>query len=184
MVGSKHIWRYILLFLGVILLFCPPCVLAEEGYEGAQSEGEQHQETKPEPIRAKVLKILADEIEENPLGSDFSIKYQYLDVKILSGKYKGRTIVAENVIDERMAYNLIVDQGDEVLLYIDEDPQGEILSAYVSDCYSHDLLSGFLLLSFNPARTRCILLHLITLSLPVNICSSLLFELSSFIFYV
>lgn len=75
-------------------------------------------------VRGKIVKIVSEDMEE--LGGVFGdsglkIKKQILEIKILRGEYKGETVYAQNIIDERMAYNIFVDEGDEVLLHIEKD---------------------------------------------------------------
>ncbi|NLZ53231.1 MAG: hypothetical protein GX892_08805 [Thermoanaerobacteraceae bacterium] len=93
--------------------------------------------------RGKITKIVSENIEE--LGGDFGdsglvIKKQILEVKILKGEYKGEILYAQNIIDERMAYNIYVDEGDEVLLHIVKDDIQGIAEAYVADIYRQKYL--------------------------------------------
>lgn len=101
-------------------------------------------------VRGKIVKIVSEDMEE--LGGVFGdsglkIKKQILEIKILRGEYKGETVYAQNIIDERMAYNIFVDEGDEVLLHIEKDDMQGIANAYVADIYRQKYLV-YLLLAF------------------------------------
>lgn len=98
------------------------------------------------PVRAKVLKIISeDTIESEQLVDGF--KVQYAEVKILNGPHKGETMIAQNVMDNRMAYNIIIDEGDDVLLYFQEDEEGNIEEIYISEIYRQKHLL-YLVLAF------------------------------------
>jgi len=103
-----------------------------------------------ELIRAKILEILPedDTQEENPEGV-LQIKSQYAKVKILSGKHKGEITIAENAIVEQMSYNIVIHEGQEILIALEEDEKGEITVAYVAEIarqkYLFYLAAAFLL---------------------------------------
>jgi uncharacterized membrane protein len=60
------------------------------------------------------------------------MKYQNINVKILTGEHKGEILSAQNSIDESMAYNIYVDEGDTIFLFLEKDEMDEITNAYVS----------------------------------------------------
>ncbi len=100
--------------------------------------GEQLDNTNGEisaiPVRAKVTKIISEESKTlEGYGEKQTMKVQKIEVKVLSGKHKGEILLVENVIDDRFAYNIIVDDNDKVLLYLDKDENGEIIEAYIGD---------------------------------------------------
>lgn len=113
-----------LLFI-LVIFFSLPFPVAAQGQE----------EMRPETVKGKVLEIMEEEVQppvETDSG-DYNIRYQNAKIRILTGKHKGETITAQNVIDERMVYKLEIDEGDEVLLYLEEDENGDILNAYVAE---------------------------------------------------
>ncbi|NLP43395.1 MAG: YibE/F family protein, partial [Peptococcaceae bacterium] len=48
--------------------------------------------------------------------------------------------------DQRMVYKLEIDPGDQVLIYLERDQQGNILNAYISDIYRQNYLMLLLIL--------------------------------------
>ena len=85
-------------------------------------------------VRGKVVNI-TEEVEEEKSIDDYSFSsiVQTLEVKITSGKYSGKTIEVKNIIDERMAYHVVVNEGDRISVYLEEDQEGNITSAYVDE---------------------------------------------------
>lgn len=63
-------------------------------------------------------------------GDDLVIQFQVVEVRILEGNHKDQTLIVENYID---AYNMVVGQGYRVLLYLDEDSDGNLLNAYIME---------------------------------------------------
>ena len=81
--------------------------------------------------KGEVVEILYEEkiIDEH----SFARTIQIIKAKITTGTHKGKIVQVQNIIDERMAYNLKVDQGDKIVLYLEEDPEGNIVNAYVDE---------------------------------------------------
>lgn len=87
-----------------------------------------------ETVRGKVLEIIKEDTETFQMHDDqAAVTTQTLSVEITSGDYKGETLEVENIIDERMAYNIDVSKGDNVLLFLEKDVSGNIIGAYVSE---------------------------------------------------
>lgn len=109
----------------------------------------QEEELRPETVRGKILEITEDtEIQQefpSEVGEDYEITYYKVSIKVFSGKHSGEVIEAQHVIDKRMVYNLYVDQGDEVLIYLEEDEQGNILNAYIAEIYRQKYLTYLLI---------------------------------------
>jgi len=84
--------------------------------------------------RGRVLEI-ASETEEEILMDNYSFHrmIQNINVKITSGKYKDEIIEVQNIIDERMVYNIEINAGDRIMVYLQEDQEGNILNAYVDE---------------------------------------------------
>lgn len=100
-------------------------------------------------VRAKVMEMAIDEEkqQQNPESdAGYEITYYQVNLKILSGEHKGETVYGEHVTDKRMVYNLIVEEGDEVLVYLDEDEEGKIVNAYVAEIYRQKNLTYLLAL--------------------------------------
>jgi len=92
----------------------------------------QAQELENENIKAKVLKITDDRVEENK-SVGLSNRIQEMRVELLNGSNKGEIINVENNISLEMAYNMIIEEGDEVILQIERDEQGNITNTYVAE---------------------------------------------------
>lgn len=128
----------------VIIVLCLPFSPLTGEPSSQQEQWEQGQ-----TVRGKVLSISRNIEKEQmtpDLGEGYSIIYQDVETKLLAGKHKGETIIAENIIDERFIYKLVVEEGDEVLIYVDEDHEGRITEAYVADIYRQKYLSYLLAL--------------------------------------
>jgi uncharacterized membrane protein len=81
----------------------------------------------PETFKGKVHSILVDKTQS--YGDGYEMRYQIAEIEMLEGEHKGRVLQVQNDIT---AYNLVLSEGDEVLLFLEEYPDGT-LSAYVSD---------------------------------------------------
>jgi len=131
---KRLMYTVIMAALMIILAFPFSLIAAEE-------------EVRPETVRGKVLAIAEDAAKQQGLpdtGDDFKITYYKVEIKVLSGKHGGETIAAEHVVDERMVYNLQVDKGDEVLIYLEEDDQGMVMNAYIAEIYREKHLTMLL----------------------------------------
>ena len=82
---------------------------------------------RPETVKGKVHTILVDKTQS--YGDGYEMRYQIAQIEILEGEYKGRMLDVQNDIT---AYNLVLSEGDEVLMFLEEYGDGTI-SAYVSD---------------------------------------------------
>ena len=87
--------------------------------------------------KAKVLEII--EIEE--VGEDnFNGQIQHVEVEILSGKHKGQRFHVENGLSENVAYNILVEKGDKVVVVIEEDGMSGEIEVFISDYSRGDYL--------------------------------------------
>ncbi|MTI65131.1 MAG: YibE/F family protein [Firmicutes bacterium] len=115
------IFKRTILMILVLVLFSSNLIFADG------------QEEMPDPVKGKVLKILSEKTKNHDYNEEQSIKQQTIKVRVDSGKHKGEVILVENIIDEMFAYNIHVNEGDKVLLYLEENNEGEILNGYISD---------------------------------------------------
>ena len=93
--------------------------------------------------KAKVLNL-----ENLRSVGDYSYDYQLVTVSIETGDYKGEVIEIENVLPENIAYRIVVEEGNKVIIAI--EGVGEARQIYISD-YSRNgatkiLIAVFLLL--------------------------------------
>lgn len=115
----------ILIFSSIIIFFIPYCVSAEE-------------EIIPQTVRGKILEITETDVQHPQTGyedSGYDIRYYDVKIKVLSGEHRGEIITAQHVDDERMVYRLNIAEGNEVLIYLEQNEEGEILNAYIAEIY-------------------------------------------------
>ena len=152
----KTTYRFItiLIILLGILMLTPWTSFAEDGETVENQSGELLEiqageemlpqtggEVIPQTVRGRVLQITPDEsMEQQPDYGDYEIHYYQVMIEIQSGEHKGEIISAQHVIDERMAYKLEVDEGDEVLIYLETDASGGIINAYIAEIYRQKYL--------------------------------------------
>jgi uncharacterized membrane protein len=97
--------------------------------------------------RGRVLEIIS-ETEEEILADNYSFRrmIQIINVKITSGKYKDEIIEVQNIIDDRVAYSIVIHKGDRIMVYLQEDQEGNILSAYADEIIRDTYLLYLLIL--------------------------------------
>lgn len=80
--------------------------------------------------RGKVLKIVEQTISqiEEQMGI---VGRQLVEVEILSGEYRGLVKETENILPGNPRYDILVHEGDEVLLVVTEAPDG--IKVYITD---------------------------------------------------
>jgi len=80
--------------------------------------------------KGEILEIL--EVNEETINNYTMIQETML-VKILSGPLKNQTFVTMNVLDPMMPYNIVVDEGDQVVLYLMVDETDQLVEGYVTE---------------------------------------------------
>lgn len=146
--GKNKILKWVIV-LGIMTLFLlsisPAGAFAEEitlDYENMDDF------EPPKPVKGKVLEILKNEIKRfETSGDDMVMDYQQVEIRILEGDYKDTVIVVDNYID---AYNMVVEKGYYVLLYLDVSTDGELQAAFILEIvrerYLFYLVAAFALL--------------------------------------
>jgi len=92
--------------------------------------------------------LILDVFEEGELGNENIEKVQFVELKLLSGKYKGQTFNIQNVMSGHPVYDIPVKAGDKVLVLVEEFEEGnpEInIADYIRDYYIYVLIIGFVL---------------------------------------
>ncbi|NMA83001.1 MAG: YibE/F family protein [Epulopiscium sp.] len=123
----------------LIIFLCmsyPIMGLAEEVQDYESYENYEDYQNQPEPIyiKGKVISILEDVNEVIPTsGEDMVLRIQTIRVKGITAPYKGELFTAENVIHSDMAYNYVVRERDQVVLYLEQDEAGVVTAAYVAE---------------------------------------------------
>ena len=111
----------------IVFVLCMAFVLALPLNAGAEDWGGDLPMERPDTVKGKVHTILLDKTQS--YGDGYEMRYQIAEIEILEGEYKGRVIEVQNDIT---AYNLVLNEGDEVLMFLEVYGDGT-LSAYVSD---------------------------------------------------
>ena len=79
----------------------------------------------------KVEKITYEDIEQN--FSEKTPVQQIVTVKLLTGEFKGRTTVIDNILTGNPYYDIFLKKGDKVILHAELD--GDIVDYFISDIY-------------------------------------------------
>ncbi|MCG8481857.1 MAG: YibE/F family protein [Clostridia bacterium] len=101
--------------------------------------------------RGKVIEVLTEQNRQTTYsGGSFEFHVQIVKTHIIKGPHKGETLLAEYELNYGLddQYKFIqLDEGDEVLLYLEEDENGEVIHAAVAeiarDKYLFYLVIGF-----------------------------------------
>ncbi|MGF7059161.1 YibE/F family protein [Brassicibacter mesophilus] len=109
------------------------------------------QETEDNTIdaRGKVIEVISDVENNNGEQGSLELSTQVVKVKVLNGKYKDEEFVIENNISGNPAFDIIVKEGDKVLLGIEESPNEApqiYITDYIRDTYLFILLATFIIL--------------------------------------
>jgi uncharacterized membrane protein len=131
--NKKNILGFIILFIVFGLLFYSISI-----------------DNDPDAIHGKIIKYSSQNQSKNTTH-----RYDFVDVKIISGKHKGETISVQNIYsgsikDENSSSGNFATPGNEVLLKIEEDSKGSITSSYILEIvrykYIYKLSLFFMLL--------------------------------------
>jgi len=113
--------RLVTIFIVCLVFVLIPLHVAAEDWAGDLPV------ERPETVKGKVHTILVDKTQS--YGDGYEMRYQIAEIEVLEGEYEGRVIEVQNDIT---AYNLVLSEGDEVLMFLEEYEDGTV-SAYVSD---------------------------------------------------
>ncbi len=116
--------KYILI-LFFVLFITPVVVAAETEYEDTDSIQEYY-------VNAAVLEIqsLNDEFSDS-----YMMEEQLVKVEVLEGKYSGQVLLARNSLSGSAGIDIVVDKGDRVVLYINEQMPVEGEEAEIAEIY-------------------------------------------------
>lgn len=116
---------YFLLFL---FLFSGPIFALNDDSEMRESYRKQMEERDYDVAKAVIRAVEFDNTKELrpdvPLEAD--IRYQHLQIEILTGKHKGETLSIRHTIELIMPGNYIFKENDKVLIRLTENAHGEI----------------------------------------------------------
>lgn len=116
--------KYIAIFLSFILVLI--CIFS--------SNFSYADEVNEDTAKAEVLEIISSDEDGGILGAG----QQLVKVKILSGKYKGEEVLIQNELSGNPAFEVKVDKGDKVIIFIDEEAEDSpvfYISNFVRDRY-------------------------------------------------
>ncbi|MBC7074554.1 MAG: YibE/F family protein [Syntrophomonadaceae bacterium] len=141
--------KIVLLFLTLFILALVFVVsdMAAGEKESGKGEGvlEQNQvEFEEKYEKARVLEV--KDLEEGEQDQDQVFKEQILTVEMLTGEYKGQILETRNVLSGSAGWDIIVNPGDEVIVYVNGQ-NGKVNEVYISDMLRTPYLN-FLLLTF------------------------------------
>lgn len=135
--------KTILFILAITLFFLIPWTssLGQDSlsdYETDLSEGideEGFQGVPTADARGKVIRLLEESHSQiDSSGGAIENSMQYVEVKIINGPYKGKVVTAEYALSlafTEKQQNTLLKVGDEVLLTMELDDTGNIVSAYI-----------------------------------------------------
>lgn len=81
----------------------------------------------------KVEKIEYEDIEQN--YSDKSQVKQIVTVKLLTGEFKGRETIVDNVLTNNPYYDILLHKGDKVILHAEFENDGTTIDYFITDIY-------------------------------------------------
>ncbi|WIV11306.1 YibE/F family protein [Proteiniborus sp. MB09-C3] len=122
-----------------MLLLCSSFSFAEDEYDNSEV-GYFY-------ARGKVMEVLSDlqNTDENNTGQ-LNIDKQVIKIRVTSGKYKNEEYIIENHVSGNPVFDIIVKEGDNVILDIEEDENG-VPEISVAD-FARDKYSALLLFVF------------------------------------
>jgi len=100
-----------ILLLSFCLLFLGNLTLAEIN--------ETENVLPPKQVYDKARVISAQEIDVEDPSQPLT---QFVELKMLSGKFKGKTVETEHMTSSMMGGQMVVKPGDKVLVFVDDDP--------------------------------------------------------------
>lgn len=152
---------FFIIILILILIFNPTVAYCEgeenipgdEYAQDAEESGMADEEAEVVYYRARVTKVLKEVKKETEhSGGSIESNTQVLEVLILKGPHKGEKVQALYELNLGLSdkyQSIQLSEGDEVLLYLEENEMGSVENAYVAeiarDKYLLYLVIGFVL---------------------------------------
>lgn len=131
-----------------VLIMSNTVVIAQNEIGTGQEEITAEEKVQVE--RGRIIRIIEDtqinlgESIDDPDGSGFEVRYQLVEVEITTGQFTGKVVEVENYID---VHNMVVGEGYEVLLYLEEDEGGALASAFIMEI-ARDKYLVYLVIAF------------------------------------
>ena len=114
----------------IVLIFLLLFIVVATNRVKAEHEDAYEQHYSEEIARGKVLSVIDQSISEADEHMGF-VGRQLVEVEIISGEYRGLTKQTENILPGNPRYDILVSEGDEVLLVVGEE-EG-IIKTYITD---------------------------------------------------
>ncbi|MCC5910490.1 MAG: YibE/F family protein [Clostridiaceae bacterium] len=130
----------------ILPLFLIMVIIGLGSYSGF-AEGIDAEYTDPIIERAKVLEIT--DVEDEEIQNDFFIEDMMVTVEILTGDYKGQQFEIIHSLTGSLAYDIIVEPGDKVLVTVEDMGEGSVevyISEYARDTYIYIIFAIFVIL--------------------------------------
>lgn len=110
---------------------------------------EDYVEIEPIIERAKVLEVEA--LDDSTLQNDFFEENLLVTLELLTGEYKGQQFQIVHSLTGSLAYDIVVNPGDKVLVVIEDDGDGDgavevYIAEYLRDTYVYWVLAIFVAL--------------------------------------
>lgn len=119
----RHRLPILILILGMFILFNNSLVYADNDLMDSDEDFIELWE------KARVISI---EDLDNEFTQNEFYEQQMVEVKILSGKYKGETLEAQNTLSGSVGWDLNLQVGDEVIIFMSESDEG-LKDIYIAD---------------------------------------------------
>ena len=84
-------------------------------------------------VSGKVMEITFDNSDEIEDKSENAYKFQEFRLKILEGRHKGEEYNMRNSLETFDVYNIRLEEGEKILVSLDEDEEGNITNLHVYD---------------------------------------------------
>jgi uncharacterized membrane protein len=115
-----------LLFIALLL---PTAALAEDEIYG-EALNEEVPVLTEASAKGRVLEVL--EITQENVNN-YEMERETLLIEILSGPLKGENFITDNVKDPNLPYNIDVEKGQKVVLYLVLDESNQLVEGYVTE---------------------------------------------------
>ena len=101
--------------------------------------------------KAKIVKVTDDtgQAHDDGISTDLAYRVQTAKIKVLNGKFKNKEFVIEHSISGNFAYDIVLEDGNEVILSIEEnntDSPNIYVTDFVRDKYLYALIILFVFL--------------------------------------
>ena len=171
-----------LLILALVLLVGFSILLVDDFIE-KQPNAATEEMASSKAVRGKVLQVLENkevESQHSTVETEYTWNTQILEILILEGTHEGEKVRAENIMDERVAHSIELNEKDRVLVYIEENEKGDVaavnVAGYSREVYLYLLVASFALLLIAVGAMKGVK-SIITLSLTAGVVIKILLPL-------